>query len=110
MHNPDFLQHPTANVHLLKALIAKKTLSNLGDHPLCQLDMATQHGASANYAGDRGPDILGAIISTYCISIVVIGLRTISRRISKAGFWIDDWLIYASTVILIAIVRTGTLY
>ena len=64
--------------------------------------MTTRHAASANDAGDRGPDILGAIISTYCISIVAIGLRTIARRVSKAGFWIDDWLIFAGTVILIA--------
>ena len=64
--------------------------------------MATRHAASANYAGDRGPDILGAIISTYCISIVAIGLRATARRISKAEFWINNWLIFVGTVILIA--------
>ena len=69
-----------------------------------QLDMATMHAASANYAGSRGPDTLGAIVSTYCISILAIGLR------NKAGFWIDDWLIYAGKVILVAITSTISLW
>ena len=61
--------------------------------------MATRHAVSANDAGDRGPGILGAIISTYCVSIVAICLRATARRISKAKFWIDDWLIFVGTVI-----------
>ena len=71
--------------------------------------MAAMHAASAIYAGSRGPDILGAIISTYCISILAIGLRTAVRKISKVGFWIDDWLIYAGTVIPVGITRTISL-
>ena len=74
--------------------------------------MATGDTTSADFASDpgRGPDMLGAIVSTYCISISVIGLRTTARKISNAGFWIDDWLIYASTVIYIAIIRTLSLF
>ena len=78
---------------------------------LHQLNMAATHAAAAQYSsGSRGPDILGAIISTYCISILAIGLRTAARQLSNAGFWVDDWLIYAGTVILVAIRRSKSLY
>ena len=62
--------------------------------------MATAHAAPSKYTGDRGrgPDILGAILSTYCISVIVLSLRIAARKVSKAGFWVDDWLIFASMV------------
>ena len=66
--------------------------------------MAATHAASPQYAsGSRGPDILAAIVSTYCISILAITLRTAARRLSKVGFWLDDWLIYAGMVMLVGI-------
>ncbi|MCJ1369110.1 hypothetical protein MMC20_000318 [Loxospora ochrophaea] len=61
--------------------------------------MATMRAVSNEYAGSRGPDILGAIVSTYCIAVLAIALRTAARKISKVGFWLDDWLIYAGTVL-----------
>lgn len=69
----------------------------------CIPSMAATQAESANDAGSRGPDIIGAIVSTYCIALVALGLPTVARKISKAGFWIDDWLIYASMVMLVSI-------
>ena len=62
------------------------------------------NAVSTDYAGSRGPDILGAIVSTYCISILAVGFRTAARKISKAGLWIDDWLMYVGIVTL-ALIR-----
>ena len=70
---------------------------NLGQrrHPLT---MSSMHSIPASDSGSRAPDILGAIISTFCISILAVGLRTAARVFSKAGLWTDDCLIFAGTV------------
>ena len=41
------------------------------------------------HAANCGPDILEAIVSTYCISFLAIGLRTAARSLSNAGFEVD---------------------
>ena len=65
--------------------------------------MAAKNVPPADDSGSRSPDILGAIISTYCIAVLAIVLRTAGRMLSKARFWIDDWLIYAGMVTLVII-------
>lgn len=61
--------------------------------------MAAQHDApSADDSGSRSGVVLGSIVSTYCIAVLMIILRTSAKRFSKAGFWLDDWMIYTGTV------------
>ena len=45
-----------------------------------------------------GPEILGAILSTWALSFVVLILRFVARKISAVGFWLDDWLAAAAFV------------
>lgn len=52
-------------------------------------------------------NIQGSIIATWALALVSVCLRFIARRLSKAGFWYDDWLIVPATVsILRSIVVT----
>lgn len=37
--------------------------------------------------------IKGAIVATWVLALLVVSLRFISRRMSKAKLWLDDWLI-----------------
>lgn len=52
-----------------------------------------------------GPDasnedalIKGSIIATWALAVIVVCLRFIARRLSKARFWYDDWLVLPATV------------
>ena len=60
--------------------------------------MATKEIPSNGPTDSRGSAIAIAIAATYCIALIALVLRTIARRLSKGGLWLDDWLIYASTV------------
>ena len=43
--------------------------------------------------------IQGPIIATWVLAIIACILRFVARRISKAGFWYDDWLIVPALVV-----------
>ncbi|KAL8627300.1 hypothetical protein Q9189_006992 [Teloschistes chrysophthalmus] len=38
------------------------------------------------------PRILGVNIATFCLAVIAIVLRFTARRLSRAAFWWDDWL------------------
>lgn len=40
----------------------------------------------------------GSIIGTCALAFISVCLRYYARKISKAGFWYDDWLIVPATV------------
>ena len=44
------------------------------------------------------PRILGVNIATFTLAIIAIILRFVSRRISRAPFWWDDWLMIPAIV------------
>lgn len=37
-------------------------------------------------------------IVTWCMAVLVVGLRIVSRRLKNIDLWIDDWLIIAALV------------
>ena len=47
---------------------------------------------------NRGPAILGAVISVWCVAIVAVFLRFVARKASNLALWLDDYLICAGTV------------
>ena len=42
--------------------------------------------------------IKGSIIATWALAVIAVSLRFIARRLSKARFWYDDWLVLPATV------------
>ena len=57
--------------------------------------MATNH---VDLSETRGPAMVGAIVSTYCIAIIAVTLRVVARRVGKVSLWIDEYLIFAGMV------------
>ena len=53
---------------------------------------------SASYDENRSTLIKGSIIATWAFAVIAVGLRFIARRLSKARFWYDDWLVLPATV------------
>ena len=41
---------------------------------------------------DKGPILLATTVAVYSLAVIAVGLRFLSRRLSRAGFWWDDWL------------------
>ena len=46
---------------------------------------------------ERGP-IRGAILAIWVYALFTLCLRFLARRLSKAGFWYDDWLLIPAIV------------
>jgi len=51
-----------------------------------------------NLADNIQGDIIGSISATWALATVVITMRLACRRISKAGFWWDDYLMIPAYV------------
>ena len=49
-------------------------------------------------SASKGPQILAAVATTYVLATIAVILRFVSRRISKAQLWWDDWLIIIALV------------
>jgi len=47
---------------------------------------------------NQGPKIIAVSAVLIAISTIAVILRFISRMVSKAGLWWDDWLIVAAMV------------
>ena len=43
-------------------------------------------------------EIVGSIIATWVFAVICVALRFFARRISRAGFWWDDWLMIPALV------------
>ena len=48
--------------------------------------------AGLDLSESQVPRILGVNIATLILAILAVALRFISRRVSNAKFWWDDWL------------------
>ena len=48
---------------------------------------------------DRSPHVIAAAIFALFFSTIAVLLRCISRKLSKASFWWDDWIIIISLVL-----------
>lgn len=62
--------------------------------------MATLHlpPSGINLDDDRRASIMVTSIVTWCMAVLVVGLRIASRRLKNINLWIDDWLIIAALV------------
>ena len=47
---------------------------------------------------NRGSTIVGTCVALIVFSTLAVALRFLSRRLSKAGYWYDDWLALAALV------------
>ena len=59
--------------------------------------METIHGLNTN-----GPAIISTGIVFTVLSVVAVGLRFISKRMTRAPLGIDDWLLLASLIVYFA--------
>lgn len=53
---------------------------------------------NASLSGNENTRIRGTIIAIWALVIIIVCLRFLARRLSKAGLWYDDWLVVAATV------------
>jgi hypothetical protein len=51
-----------------------------------------------NLADDVQNEIIGSISATWALATIAMALRFACRRISKAGFWWDDYLMIPAYV------------
>ena len=47
----------------------------------------------------KQPAIIGSIVATWAFAVIAVALRFFARRVSRAGFWWDDWLMLPALVI-----------
>lgn len=57
----------------------------------------------------RQPLLYGFTGAVTGLTIVVVALRIVSRRLAKAPFWWDDWLIWFGSAIAL-IINAETIY
>ena len=53
------------------------------------------------------PRMLGINISTFVLAVISIILRFVSRRLSRAHFWWDDWLMISAIVCYVTFLCIG---
>ncbi|KAL8953347.1 MAG: hypothetical protein Q9222_000809 [Ikaeria aurantiellina] len=58
--------------------------------------MEAIHGLSTH-----GPAIIGTGVAFTVLSTAAVGLRFTSKRVTKAGFGVDDWLLLASLLVFV---------
>ena len=46
---------------------------------------------------ERGA-IRGSVLALWCYALLGLSLRFFARRLTKAGFWYDDWLLIPAIV------------
>ena len=56
--------------------------------------------SSTNEHANKGPMVLGISILLCFLAIKAVTLRFLSRKLSKAQYWWDDWMILAALVSL----------
>lgn len=53
----------------------------------------------------RQPELYAATITTYCLALLALGLRFLSRRLLKSGHGLDDWFAVAAMVRCLVLAR-----
>lgn len=54
--------------------------------------------AGVNLSDSRQPELYAATIITYCLALLALGLRFLSRRLLKSGYGLDDYFAVAAMV------------
>ena len=54
--------------------------------------------SSEDKHANKGPLVLGVSILVSFLAITAVALRFLSRKLSKAHYWWDDWMILAALV------------
>lgn len=57
------------------------------------------HLSPAELAADQGPKVIVIAAIVYGLAVVAVGLRFLSRRISRFGVQADDWLILGAVTL-----------
>ena len=52
-------------------------------------------------AENRAPEIYAAHITIYCLAVVAVTLRLITRKLIRSSLWWDDYFILASLVCIL---------
>ena len=63
--------------------------------------MSSLDSFRAQYAMSTTPSsdcIRGAVVFIWSLMLIVVSLRFVARRLAKAIFWYDDWLIILAAV------------
>lgn len=68
------------------------------DHYLLHLFQMSDYYAEPDDFTNENALIKGSIMATWALAVIVVCLRFIARRLSKARFWYDDWLVLPATV------------
>ena len=56
--------------------------------------------AGMDLSESRGPQVIGADMALLALATIAVILRFISRHISKANFWWDDWVLAVALVMI----------
>lgn len=75
-----------------RCLSDPKTLLRLQPLSLC-LQFSQENMAVEDDHADKGGVVLGISILMTILAIMAVALRFLSRKLSRAGFWWDDWVI-----------------
>ena len=68
------------------------------DHDLLHPFQMSGYYAEPDDTTDENALIKGSIIATWALAVIVVCLRFVARRLSKASFWYDDWLVLPAAV------------
>ena len=68
------------------------------DHDLLHSFQMSSAYAEVIYPTNDNALIKGSIIATWALAVIAVCLRFVARRLSKARFWYDDWLVLPATV------------
>ena len=47
-------------------------------------------------------NVQASVLALWALTVIIVCLRFIARRLSKAGLWYDDWLIVPATVSILS--------
>ena len=54
--------------------------------------------AGVNVEGTRQPQLYAATIITYCLAVLALICRLVSRRLMRSGYGLDDWFAVTALV------------
>jgi predicted lysophospholipase L1 biosynthesis ABC-type transport system permease subunit len=61
--------------------------------------MASTAPPGIDLYGNAQGAITGFVASTWALAVIAVILRFVSRRIARAGYWMDDWLMLPALAI-----------
>jgi len=61
--------------------------------------MALAPPPGLNLNDEAQTKIVGSLFTTWTLAVIAVLLRFVSRKIAKAGLWVDDWLMLSALII-----------